>query len=217
MSLPHRIRGAVLAPNDSHMYVVTDRLLMLAVNAESGLLELTEFDDMLNLDTSLGDRVLPLTIDDSGELLFVFDQLGQNAHVYLLRDSRDPVNVWSLEPFWVVVDGAHAHRCRFADTYAQATHIEVFCPSLVYAARWNPLENELTGIDYISHSEGDRFNSVPIPSYDVPTGIAVSPDKKHVYLATPYKGILVFERSSPSEQPVENVSQISQSSASPNG
>ena len=217
VSLPHRIRSAVLAPNDLHMYAVTDRLLMLAIDAESGLLELTEFEDTLNLDRSIGNRVLPLTITENGAHLFVFDQLGQNAHVYLLREFRDPVKIWSLDPFWAVVDGSHAHRCRFADVYRLAAHIEVYCPSLVFAARWNPIEAELTGIDYISQSQGDRFNSVPLPSYDVPTGIAVSPDKKHVYLATPYAGILVFERSSPSEQPLDTVGQVLPSSASPNG
>ena len=196
VSLPHRIRGAVLSPNDQHMYVVTDRLLMLAISDESGLLELTEFEDMLNFDRSLRNRVLPIAISEDGVHLFVFDQLGQNAHVYLLSDSRDPVTIWSLQPFWAIVDGSHAHRCRFANVYGRPTHIEVFCPSLVFAARWNPLEAYLTGIDYISHTQGDRFNSLPLPNFDIPTGVAVSPDKKHVYLATPYAGILVFERSS---------------------
>ena len=215
-SLPHRIRSAVLAPNDLHMFVVTDRLLMLAANAETGLLERTESEETLNLDSSLGNRVLPLAISEDGELLFVFDRLGQDVHVYLLRESRDPAKVWSLESFWTVVDGSHAHRCRFANTYGRPTHIEVFCPSLVYAARWNPLENELSGIDYISHTQGDRFISFPLPSYDLPTGIAVSPDKKHVYVATPYAGILVFQRSSPSIQALDMVSQITALSASPN-
>ena len=206
--LPHRIRGAVLSPDDLHMYVVTDRLLMLAVSDESGLLELTEFEDMLDLDRSLGNRVLPIVISEDGVHLFVADQLGQNVHVYLLRDSRDPARIWSLQSFWAVVDGSHAHRCRFADVYGRPTHIEVFCPSLVFAARWNPIEAYLEGIDYISHTQGDRFNSFPLPSFDIPTGVAVSPDKKHVYLATPYAGILVFERSSPSAQVFDAVSQV---------
>ena len=97
------------------------------------------------------------------------------------------MKIWSLYSFWAVVDGSHAHRCRFANVYRLAAHIEVYCPSLVFAARWNPIEAQLTGIDYISQSQGDRFNSVPLPSFDVPTGIAISPDKKHVYLATPLR------------------------------
>ena len=217
VSLSYRIRSAVLAPNDLHMYVVTNRLHMLAANADSGLLELTEFEDRLNLNRSIGNRDLPIAISNDGAHLFVFDQLGQIAHVYLLRESRDPVKTWSLAPFWAVVDGSHSHRCRFADVYGLAAHVEVFCPSLVFAARLNPIAGELAGIDYISQSQGDRFNSVPLPSFDIPTGFAVSPDKKHVYLATPYAGILVFERSSPSEQPLDTVSQVLPSSASPNG
>ena len=217
VSLPQRIRGAVLAPNDLHMYVVTDRLLMLEINTESGLLELTEFEDTLNLERSIGNRVLPIAVTDEGAHLFVFDQLGQNAHVYSLRDSRDPVKIWSLDPFWAVVDGSHAHRCGFADVYGRAPHVEVFCPSLVFAARWNPLEAELTGIDYVTHTQGDRFNGFPLPNYDIPSGVAVSPDKKHVYLATPYAGILVFERSSPATQVLDMVSEVTRSSASPNG
>ena len=76
LSFSHRIRSAVLSPNDRHMYVVTDRLRMLTVSDESGQLELTEFEDALNLDGSIGNRVLPIAITEDGAHLFVFDQLG---------------------------------------------------------------------------------------------------------------------------------------------
>ena len=215
LSVSHRIRSAILAPNDLNMYVVTDRLLVLAKNTESALLELTEFESSLNFDNSLESRVLPIAISEDGDHLFVFDQNGQTGHVYLLRDSREPANIWSLEPFWSVPDEAHSNRCRFADTYGKPTHLEVFCPSLVFAARWNPLDSELTGIDYITDEQGDRFNSVPLPSFGIPRGFVVSPDEKHVYLSTPYAGLLVFERSSLNDQDADSISHVISMHASP--
>ena len=207
LSLPQPIRSAILAADGLHMYIVTDRLLMLVRNAESNLLELTEYEDSLDIDASLGNRALPIALSEDGGHLFAFDQLGQSGHVYLLRDDRDPAKIGTLEPFWSVLDASHSNRCRYADTYGKPTHIEVFCPSLVFAARWNPLEERLTGIDYISRTQGDRFNSFPLPNFDIPKGIAVSPDEKYVYLVTPHAGILVFKRSLLSEQVNDTVRQ----------
>lgn len=54
---------------------------------------------------------------------------------------------------------------------------------------WGDAEaGELVGTDFVSELQSDRFNGAPLPGLGGPEGFVVTPDDRHVYLATPHPG-----------------------------
>ncbi len=194
----NRVHAAVLSGDGEHMYAVTNRLLVFERNAESGELTQTDFESALtHYGLSSGPPGRPLAITDDDAYLLAFDRYGARAILFSLEDPLNPERLSALPQFWQIWSGtsvARTNRCRFADTRAEDSVVDVLCPGLAYTANWDPEVGELGGTDFLSAVQPDRFNGVSIPDFDSPTGLAVSPDDRFVYLATPGHGILTFGR-----------------------
>ena len=188
------VHGAVLSSDGAHLYVVSNRLLVFERDSESGELTQTDFEEALNHNRYFGAPPPPLAITDNEAYLFVFDGYGARAKLFSLEDPLNPERLATLAQFWDTFYPWHNNRCRFADTRGETPAVDVFCPGLAYAARWDSEASQLAGTDFLSERQSDRFNGVPMPDFGAPAGFAVSPDDRYVYLSTPNHGILIFGR-----------------------
>ena len=185
---------ALLSNGGEHLYAVSNRLLVFERDAESGQLTQTDFEATLHHDRHLAVPPPPLAITDDDAHLFVFDNYGARANLFSLEDPLNPERLATLSQFWDAPIPFRTNRCRFADTWGELPAVDVFCPGLAYAARWDPDAVRLEGTDYLSERQADRFNGVPLPDFGAPAGFVASPDDHHLYLATPTHGILTFGR-----------------------
>ena len=191
------VYGAVLSGDGEHLYAVSHRLLVFERDAESGELTQTEFEAPLSHDRYESIPPPPLAITDDDAYLFVFDNRGARANLFSLEDPLNPERLSTLPQFWDTSNPWQTNRCRFADARGEDPVVDVLCPGLAYTARWDPEARRLTGTDWIGERQGDRFNGVAVSEYGSPTGFAVSPDDRYVYLSTPGHGILTFGRGAP--------------------
>ena len=189
-----RVLWAVLSSDGEYLYAaVPTGVLVFERDQESG--ELSQTDYSVETLSAPGRGPVPMAITDDDAYLFVFDGSGERANVYSLEDPRNPEWLGSLSRFW---DAPYrSSRCRFADARDEAAVVDAFCPGLAFTVRWDVEAAELVGTDFVSQRQGDRFNGVPIPAFDAPEGLAVSPDDRHVYLSTPSHGIVTLARDAP--------------------
>ena len=188
------VLSAVLSNDGERFYAaVPTGLLVFERDRESGQLTRTDYAED-TISAPQGGRV-PLAITDDDAYLFAFDQSGEQANLFSLEDPLNPEWLGNLLPFW---DAPYGSRyCRFADPRKEAVAVDVFCPGLAFAARWDAEADELAGSDFVSERQSDRFNGLPIPDFDAPEGFAVSPDDRYVYLSTPRHGIVIIARGGP--------------------
>ena len=188
------VHGAALSSDGGHLFAVSNRLLVFERDAESGELTRTDFEETLNHQRFVGLPPPPLAITDDDAYLFVFDNYGARANLFSLEDPLHPERLATLPQFWDTFDPFRTNRCRFADTRGETPAVDVFCPGLAYAARWDSEASQLAGTDFLSERQSDRFNGIPMPDFGAPAGFAVSPDDRYLYLSTPNHGILIFGR-----------------------
>ena len=191
------IQGAALSSDGEHLYAVSNRLLVFERDAESGELTRADFEATLNHDRFVSTPPPPLAITDDDAYLFVFDSYGARANLFSLEDPLNPERLSTLAQFWDTFNPHHTNRCRFADARGENPAVDVFCPGLAYAARWDSEADQLAGTDFINERQTDRFNGTPMPDFGPPRGFAVSPGDRHMYLSTPSHGILTFARGAP--------------------
>ena len=194
------VQRAVLSGDGKLLYAVTNRLLVFERDAESGELTQTDFQATLHHDRSSWTPPAPVAITDDDAYLFVFDDLGSRANLFSLEDPLNPEKLSTLSEFWDAPWWTN-RRCRFADTRGEDPAVDVLCPGLAYAARWDPEVSELVGTDFLTERQSDRFNGVPIPDFGSATGFAASADDRYLYLSTPNHGILTFGRDAPPDDP----------------
>ena len=174
---------AVLSNDGRHVYVATDDLLLaFERDPESGGLVRAEYEGAID-NQGLGGTAPPLAITDDDAYLFV----GEGSHsitVFSVEDRLNPVRLATLERSG---GGGNVgwYTCRFADTRPEALTVDVFCDDLVFAARWDSGSGELKGTDWAPF---------PRPDLAEPTGFAVSPEERHLYVATRSDGIVTFAR-----------------------
>ena len=182
--------GAVLANDGGHLYVAShDRLVVFERDVESGTLTRADFEASMNAPAS---GPVPLAVTDDDAHLFVFDNSGERVNLFSLADATNPERLARLGRFWSSPNALD--RCRFADAREEVPAVDVFCPGVAFSARWDAEAAELEGTDSLTVRQTDRFNSPPMPDFDVPVDLAVSPDDDHLYVATLNHGILVFAR-----------------------
>lgn len=191
------VYGAVLSSAGEYLYAVSNRLLVFERDLDSGELTQADFVAPLNHDRFVSTPPPPLAITNDDAYLFVFDNYGARANLFSLEDPLNPERLSTLSQFWNTSNPRRTNRCRFADVRGEAPSVDVFCPGLAYAARWDTEAGRLAGTDWIGERQGDRFNGIPAPDYGPPTGFAVGPDDRYVYLSTPGHGILTFGRGAP--------------------
>lgn len=182
------LRDAVMASGDGHVYAVTRNALHVYTrDAETGALTRTDGETALS-------RAETLAISADDAHLFVFDGNGERTNLFDLEDPASPVSLDDLPRFWLApFFFASTNRCQFATVRTDALVADVFCTGSAFVAAWDSNFEFLEGTDYIASTQPDRFNR-HVPEFAVPEDMAASPDGLHVYLATPWHGILIIER-----------------------
>ena len=186
--------AAVLSHDDGHLYARTrDHLWVLRRNRETGSLTLSGSHVTLPLywSTVYGPPTrMPLATTDDDAFLFVFDRSGQRrVGIYSLDDPDEPDLLATLEPFWEGPDG----HCRFADARTGIVAVDAFCPGVGFTAKWDPQDRRLAGSHALLANLADGAGP-SMPEFGAPVALAAAPDDRHVYLATPREGILIFAR-----------------------
>ena len=187
---------AVLSNDEQHIYVVgSNELRVYEREADSGELAETDFTETIGAPYT---PPVPLAITDDDAYLFVFDNDGERANLFSLED---PLNPDRLATFSRYVEPFQLNGCRFADARRDAVAVDVFCPGMAFAVRWDSESGQLDLTDSLIEGEADRYNVLTpnfgAPRFGAPTGFAVSPDDRYVYLSTPQHGIVIFGRGSP--------------------
>ena len=134
-----------------------------------------------------------LAITDNDTHLFVFDGSGERVNLYALDDPAEPDRLDVLEQFWEAPFGSD--YCRFADARSASTAVDVFCPGVAFTAQWDSEKRALAGTDFLG--PGAEEDGRTMPPFAAPIALAAAPDDRHLYLATPRHGILVFARDAP--------------------
>ncbi len=174
---------AVLSNDGRHVYVATDDLLLaFERDPESGELARADYEGAID-NRGLGGTAPPLAITDDDAYLFV----GEGRYsitVFSVKDRLNPVRLATLER-----SGGRGnvgrYTCHFADARPESLTVDVFCDDLAFAARWDSESGELKGPDWTAS---------PRPDFADPVGFAVSPDERHLYVATRSDGIVTFAR-----------------------
>ena len=174
---------AVLSNDGRHVYVATDDLLLaFERDPDSGRLVRAEYEGAID-NRGLGGMAPPLAITDDDAYVFV----GEGRYsitVFSVKDRLNPVRLATLER-----SGGRGnvgwYTCHFADARPESLTVDVFCDDLAFAARWDSESGELKGPDWTAS---------PRPDFADPVGFAVSPDERHLYVATRSDGIVIFVR-----------------------
>ena len=190
------VLSAVLSNDQRHVYVASSTELQVYTrDITSGELSESDFTYPLS-----GPYVppAPLAITDDDAHLLVFDNDGERANLFSLEDPLAP-NLKAINSFYR--DPSQLNRCRFADARTDVVAVDVLCPGMVFSVRWDAEVEDLVITDTLIEGEADRFNNLTPsfgePHYEAPSGFAVSPDDRYIYLSTPAHGILIFGRGSP--------------------
>ncbi len=185
----------VLSKDERYLYIATsNELRVYERNVETGELIETDFREAISAPYT---PPLPLAITDDNAYLFVFDNDGERANLFSLTDPHAPVALASFSDY---IDPFQLNRCRFADARNESSTVDVFCPGMAFVLRWDAEDQELKQLGRIVEGESDFLNNLiqnfGAPSYEAPTGFAVSKDDRYVYLSTPNHGIVIFGRDS---------------------
>ncbi len=193
------LNAAVLSSEGGHLYASSYyRLLLFEREPDTGTLTRMPYEGEA-LTKSSWSRFEPpdgqaLAITDHDTHLFVFDGFGERVNLYALDDPAEPDRLDVLEQFWEAPLGSE--YCRFADARSESTAVDVFCPGVAFAAKWDSEQRALAGMDYLvpgAAEEDGRW----MPPFAAPIALAATRDDRHLYLATPHQGILVFARDAP--------------------
>ena len=184
---------AVLSNDGRRFYAMTHGdLVVFERDATSGGLIKTDFQTTIDARFS-GPNPLAITDDDAH--LFVFDDEGQKANLFSLERPLNPERLATFRQYW---QPWQRNKCRFADARSQNIAVDVFCPGLVFTVRWDADSGQLELMDRLIDGDVDRFNvltpSFGSPNFSDPTGFAVSPDDRYLYLSTPEHGIVIVGR-----------------------
>ena len=221
--------AAAIRPGDDFVYLATDGVLNtyqrdLSSGALSLVHQVTE-GDAIPPDATVeisrggdvdggvdGSPIVPqavsglqnvriLAIDDAGEYLFVFGDLGLGTAAFGLENPAEPEFLATLAPFSESFFGQHRDRgwfaltalCEFADVRTQTLSVDVLCRDSLFSVRLLTDPPALRAEDDLAAGNEDFFGN-PLPFFDAANGGAVaSPDGRHIYFST-NAGILAFER-----------------------
>ena len=192
------LKAAVLSGEGRYLYASSYwRLVLFEREPGTGILTRMPYEAD-SLVQSVWPHIEPpdgqaLAITDNDSHLFVFDGFGERVNLYALDDPAEPDRLDALEQFWEAPFGSE--YCRFADTRSESMAVDVFCPGVAFAAKWDSEKRALAGTDYLVPGAGEDGRRMP--PFAAPIALAAAPDDRHLYLATPRQGILVFARDAP--------------------
>ena len=192
------LKAAVLSGEGGYLYASSyDRLLLFEREPDTGILTRMPYEgDELSWSRWVGFEQpdgQALAITDNDTHLFVLDRFGARVNLYSLDDPAEPDRLDVLERFWEAPRGSD--YCRFADARSASTAVDVFCPGVAFAAQWDSEKRALAGTEFLGPGAGEDGRMMP--PFAAPIALAAAPDDRHLYLATPRQGILVFARDAP--------------------
>ena len=178
----NRVNRAAATNDGMHVLASTGRSLdAFERNAESG--SLLEIDSVYG-----GGEPIAVTPDD--RYVFVTDdRIAEDTDIYELGNDtlqrRDSLTPRLRQLYW-----QKDRRWRFAAARQGQHAVDLFgddgAISIAYRSDELVIAEEL--------GDGlDRFGNY-VPLYGSPAGMAASPEGRHVYVSTPHRGILAFER-----------------------
>ncbi len=184
------LKGAVLTGAGRLYAVGSGGLVVLERDAGDGSLSATDTGQTFAVAST--PRV-PLAVDADAGRLFVVDDYG--THLFSLDDPLAPARLGRLprshrDHIW---PWQRSEEWCEAAAIRGALAVDVFCRSQSFTADWRPDDGALVETDRMDDSSPDRFNNL-VPEFGLPTGMAASPDGRHVYVSTAAHGILTFER-----------------------
>ena len=179
------IKDAVIAPNGAYIYGVhpapTSRVRTFRRNQETGLLtRQSRFWRwrVPDMDT--------LAIADN-ERLFVIQSSTGNTAMLDVRNGAPSSGV-AAGPQSDELSHQLARPFEFAAGRSGTSAVDVFGTSVAAG-----LEIQQREVDLLANGQPDRFGK-RVPLFGAPSGLASSPDGRHVYLASYEHGIVAFER-----------------------
>ena len=174
---------AALHPGGSHLYALADdRLLVFERDGHTGLFARAESHAMFAAPATA------LAVATDGTHMMVVE--GGALGVFDLRDPGLPHRVAAANlPAAVGVGG-----CRFAQAVPGAAAVDVFCPGAVLGAGWRTGGGALETWSIVPENGDLAHPRDAMPPFGAPTAVAASPDGRHVYVATPAAGVLIFAR-----------------------
>ncbi|MCY4057899.1 MAG: hypothetical protein OXG44_07845, partial [Gammaproteobacteria bacterium] len=191
------IKDAVVAPKGDYVYAValaacdeteceadfTSRLRTFSRDQESGVLTLRQrhryFHSLDDLDT--------LAITDDERLFVTRRSTGWTAMYELAEGVLSPAgDVSLLSQADLSVQLARPFVLASARSGAEA--VDVFGASVAVG-----LEIGEGEVDLLANGQMDRFGT-RVPLFGAPSGLAASPDGRHVYVSSYQHGIVAFER-----------------------
>ena len=127
-----------------------------------------------------------VAVASGGAHLLVLDAGGRRVAPFDIADPSRPRALASAALFPDTVD---ARECRFAEAVPGVPAIDIFCRGVALTAHWvaGALATSTAFVPPADPHSG-------MPAYGLPHDVAASPDGRHVYVATPMAGVLIFER-----------------------
>lgn len=188
------ITDALISNDDSRVYAVTNRSAAVAVferDSETGMLSKAGDRQPAGDFADASHRGVAISHDDARLFTFKDWPFSNEAAVFDLE--TDPANPETLHT--LPLDGHLGLRsgsgCRFAAPRRATAGLSLFCDGLIFGLQWNAQSGKLAVTDVVERA--DRFNN-PVPHFEFPRSLALSPDGRHAYLATQNGAILFFER-----------------------
>ena len=184
------LKGAVLTDAGRVYAVGSGGLVVLERDAGDGSLSATDTGEPFAVAST---PKVPLAVDADAGRLFVVDDYG--THLFSLDDPLAPARLGRLprshrDHIW---SWQRSEEWCEAAAIRGALAVDVFCRSQSFTAEWRPDDGALAETDRMDDRSPDRFNNL-VPEFGLPTGMAASPDGRHVYVSTAAHGILTFER-----------------------
>ena len=186
------VTDALISNGDTHVYALANSSLMVFErNSETGSLDEAGSRTLSGGFADAFHGGMAISHDDA--YLFAFNDSPFGNEVVVFGLSADPASPEELHR--LALDSHLGFRsgsgCRLAAPRRATPSLSLFCDGLIFGLQWNAQSGKLAVTDVVERV--DRFNN-PVPHFESPRGLALSPDGKHAYLATENGGILFFER-----------------------
>ena len=188
------ITDALISADDSHVYAVTDNSDSVAVFERDG--DDGELSEIGSRPPTGGfpDAIhRGLAASPDGAYLFIVKDSAFGNEVVVFGIGEDPAKPERLHalPLDTHLGFRAESGCRFGAPRRRAAGLSVFCDGMIFGLQWDAGSRRLAVADVVEGA--DRFDNA-VPHFEIPRGLALSPDGKHAYLATANAGILYFER-----------------------